>query len=176
MGRHFWRSDIAQQNRSGTMAPGFEKTAIDLTSENWEEVEKFNACLERLLSRRKSEINISGPLTEPKTAWKCAVLQQALLYRATMLALGCADAWNDNNIACSMLAARALLETIVLCNFICDETKKFVAAGDIDAIEKLANEQLFSTKVRSRLHRRCFPDRLQQGDEERAAGLRRGLP
>ena len=63
------------------------------------------------VARRKSEINISGPLTESKTAWKCVVLQQALLYRATMTALGCADAWNDNNTACSMLAARALLET-----------------------------------------------------------------
>jgi hypothetical protein len=128
------------------MAPGFEKAAIDLTSENWEEVEEFNACLERLLGRRKSEIIVSGPLTESKTAWKCAVLQQALLYRVTMLARGCADAWNDNNIVCSMLAARALLETIVLCNFIRDEAEKFAAAGDIEAIEKLANEQLFSTK------------------------------
>jgi hypothetical protein len=45
-----------------------------------------------------------------------------------------------------MLAGRALLETIVLCNFIREEAEDFVAAGDIEAIEKLANEQLFSTK------------------------------
>jgi hypothetical protein len=128
------------------MASGFEKSAIDLTNERWEDVECFNACLERLLSRRKSEIDVRGPLIESKTAWKCAVLQQAFLYRVTLLALGCADAWNAGNIVCSMLAARALLETIVLCNFIRDEAEKFAAAGDIEAIETLANQQLFSTK------------------------------
>jgi hypothetical protein len=140
------RCNYLEIDRRGTMASGFEKSAIDLTNETWEEVERFNACLERLLSRRKSEIVVSGPLTESKTAWKCAVLQQALLFRVTMLARGCTDAWNNGNIVCSMLAARALLETIVLCNFIRDEAEDFADAGDIEAIEKLANEQLFSTK------------------------------
>jgi hypothetical protein len=125
---------------------GFEASAIDLTNEKWEKVERFNACLERLLNRRKSEVVVSGPLTESKTAWKCAVLQQALLYRVTMLARGCASEWNSGNIVCSMLAARALLETIVLSSFIRDEAENFVAANDIEAIERLANEQLFSTK------------------------------
>src|SRR5260370_12164082 len=128
------------------MASGFEKSAIDLTDEKWEDVERFNACLERLLSRRKREIVVCGPLTESKTAWKCAILQQALLYRVTLLARGCADAWNGGNVVCSMLAARALLEAIVLCNFIRDEAEKFAAAGDIEAIEKLANEHLFLPK------------------------------
>ncbi len=45
-----------------------------------------------------------------------------------------------------MLAARALLETVVLCSFIRDEMERFAAARDIEAIEVLANEQLFSTK------------------------------
>jgi hypothetical protein len=129
----------------GTMI-GFEASAIDHTNEKWEEVEKFNACLLRLIDRRKSEVVVSGPLTESKAAWKCAVLQQALLYRVTMLARGCADEWNGGNVACSMLAARALLETIVLSSFIRDEAEKFVDARDIEAIEKLFNEQLFSTK------------------------------
>ena len=126
------------------MASGFEKSAID--DDEWDDVERYNTCLERLLSRRKNEVVVSGPLTESKTAWKCAILQQALLYRVTMLARGCAVAWNGGNIVCSMLAARALLETIVLCSFIRDEAAEFAAVGDIEAIEKLANEQLFSTK------------------------------
>jgi len=125
---------------------GFHASAIDQTNERWEDVERFNACLERLLKRRKSEVVVSGPLTESKTAWKCAVLQQALLYRVTMLASGCAEEWNSGNIVCSMLAARALLETIVLSSFFRDEAENFAAANDIEAIEKLANEQLFSTK------------------------------
>jgi hypothetical protein len=63
-----------------------------------------------------------------------------------MLARGCADEWNSGNVACSMLAARAFLETIVLSSFIRDEAEKFVDARDIEALEKLFNEQLFSTK------------------------------
>jgi hypothetical protein len=125
---------------------GFEASAIDHTIEKWEDVERFNACLRRLMNRRKSEVAVSGPLVESKTAWKCAVLQQALLYRVTMLARGCADEWNSGNIVCSMLAGRALLETIVLSSFIRDEAEKFVVANDIEAVEKLANEQLFSTR------------------------------
>ena len=125
---------------------GFHASAIDQTNERWEDVERFNACLERLLKRRKSEVVVSAPLTESKTAWKCAVLQQALLSRVTMLAGGCAEEWNSGNIVCSMLAARALLETIVVSSFFHDEAENFVAANDIEAIEKLANEQLFSTK------------------------------
>jgi hypothetical protein len=128
------------------MTLGFEKSAIDHTIEKWADVERFNTCLKRLLSRRKNELVVCGPLTESKTTWKCAVLQQALLYRVTLLARGCADEWNGGNVVCSMLAARALLETVVLSNFIRDEAEKFVEAGDIEAIERLANEQLFSTK------------------------------
>src|SRR3977135_1515628 len=116
------------------MAPGFEKSAIDQNIENWEDVDRFNSCLERLLLRRKSEIVVCGPLTESKTAWKCAILQQALLYRITLLARGCADEWNAGNIVCSMLAARALLETMVLTNYIRDEAEKYVETGDIEAI------------------------------------------
>ncbi len=91
---------------------GFSKTALDLSEEKWDNVERFNACLERLRNRRKTEIAVDGPLVESKTAWKCAVLQQALLYRVTMLASGCAEAWNSRNVVCSILAARSLLETV----------------------------------------------------------------
>lgn len=118
-----------------TTMTGFEKSAVD--DERWKAVERYNACLERLLIRRKGEVVVCGPLTESKTAWKCAVLQQAFLYRATMLARGCSDAWNGGNIVCSMLAARALLETVVLCSYIRDEIEKFAAARDIEAIETL---------------------------------------
>jgi hypothetical protein len=63
-----------------------------------------------------------------------------------MLASGCAAAWNSGNIVCAVLSARGLLETIALCQFIGDEMQKFANAGDVESIEKLANEQLFSTR------------------------------
>jgi hypothetical protein len=128
------------------MPCGFEKSAVDLTNESWADVERYNLCLERLLNRRQSEIIVCGPLVESKTAWKCAVLQQSLLYRVTMLASGCSNEWNGGNIVCSMLAGRALLETIALSYFIRDEAERFADAADIDGLEKLFNEQLFSTK------------------------------
>jgi hypothetical protein len=125
---------------------GFSKDALDLSEERWENVERFNACLERLRNRRKSEVAVAGPLVESKTAWKCAVLQQSFLYRITMLASGCAEAWNSGNVVCSMLAARGLLETVALCQFISDEMRALADARDIETIDKLANEQLFSTR------------------------------
>lgn len=122
------------------------KTAIDHAIEKWDDVERFNSCLMQLAARRRAEIEVEGPLTESKTAWKCAVLQQSLLYRVTMLASGCAESWNSGNIVSSMLSARALLETIVLCDFVRNQLEKFVDGKDIEAIEKLANERLFATR------------------------------
>jgi hypothetical protein len=125
---------------------GFEKSALDLTRESWDAVEGYNSCLERLLARRKSEIPVTGPLVESKTAWKCAMLQQSLLYRVTTLGRGCSESWNSRNVLSSVLAARALLETIAIFSFVRDELKRFANANDIESIETLLNQQLFATK------------------------------
>jgi hypothetical protein len=135
------------------MARGFTEASIDRSQEDWETVERYNSCLQRLIDRRKTEILVEGPLVESKTAWKCSVLQQALLYRVTMLASGCAAEWNSGNIVCAVLSARGLLETIALCQFIRDEMQKFADAGDVESIEKLANEQLFSTRNEANIAR-----------------------
>jgi hypothetical protein len=90
---------------------GFTKEAIDLTEERWEAVQDYNACLERLLIRRKNEIAIQDAFVESKTGWKCAILQQALLYRVCALADGAANQWNSANIIASVTLSRSLLET-----------------------------------------------------------------
>jgi len=125
---------------------GFSREMLDLSNEDWVEVERYNECLERLIARRKSEIVVTGPLVDSKTAWKCVVLQQSLLYRITMLATGCADMWNAKNVVGSILIARALLETIAISKFIADELEKLVTGKQIDAIDELAYKQLFSTR------------------------------
>ena len=56
---------------------------MNLSTEKWANVQRYNDCLERLIVRRKSEITATFPLLESKTVWKCSVLQQSLLYRAT---------------------------------------------------------------------------------------------
>jgi hypothetical protein len=119
---------------------------IDLSLEDWANVQRDADCLERLVARRKSEIVVTGPLVHSKTAWKCAVLQQSLLYRITMLATGCADMWNVKNMLGSILLARALLETIAISEFIADELKQLVSDKKINDIDELINKQLFSTK------------------------------
>jgi hypothetical protein len=128
------------------MASGFEKSAIDLTSEDWANVERYNACLERLIKRRKPEVTATGDLLESKTAWKCATLQQSLLYRITALGTGCASMWNVGNVVGSILCGRALLETIVVAHHVRDELLRLVPAKDVDAIDDLANSHLFATR------------------------------
>jgi hypothetical protein len=125
---------------------GFSESAIDTSFEEWSDVQRYNACLERLIARRKNEVAASGPTENSKAAWKCAVLQQSLLYRATSLASGCAEEWNAGNVLCSILAARALVETIALSQFIADEFDKRLQDKNVAAIEELATQQLFSTR------------------------------
>jgi hypothetical protein len=70
--------------------------------------------LRRLDKKRAKNIVVKGQFAESKLAWKAAILQQVLLYRCVGVASGCAQMWNFGNALCSVLAARALLETIAL--------------------------------------------------------------
>ncbi len=54
--------------------------------------------------------------------------------------------WNAKNVIGSILAGRALLETIAISKFAADELEKLVAAEKIDSIDGFANTQLFSTR------------------------------
>jgi hypothetical protein len=95
---------------------------------------------------RKSEVTATEKCLESKIAWKCAVLQQSLLYRVTALAIGCTKMWNEDNVVCSVLAARALMDTIALLHHISQELKRLEEARNSNAIDDLANEQLFATR------------------------------
>jgi hypothetical protein len=93
---------------------GFSRAVIKAAGENWDDVRRFNLVLRRLEKRKATKVEVAGPLAESKLAWKAAALQQALLYRIVELGSGCAKMWNLGNVLCSVLAARALLETIAL--------------------------------------------------------------
>jgi hypothetical protein len=125
---------------------GFLEDSIDKSIESWPDVQRYNECLARLMERRKTSVKAEGVFGKSKTAWKCAVLQQALLYRATTLAEGCAASWRDRYLLSSTLAARALIETVTLANHVGDELQKFTELSDLDSTEHLLNSQLFSTK------------------------------
>jgi hypothetical protein len=128
---------------------GFTKEPIDLTGERWEAIQDYNSCLERLLIRRKTEIAVRGLLAESKTGWKCAILQQALLYRVSALASDAADQWNSGHIIASVKLSRSLLETIVVANYIRDELLRLQEPMNQDAanaIDDLCNKHLFATR------------------------------
>jgi hypothetical protein len=93
---------------------GFNSSVIRAAGENWDAVRRFNQVLRRLDKKRAKNIVVKGQFAESKLAWKAAILQQVLLYRCVGVASGCAQMWNFGNALCSVLAARALLETIAL--------------------------------------------------------------
>jgi hypothetical protein len=125
---------------------GFLESAIDKSIENWDDIQRYNACLDRLLARRVQCVKPEGVFARSKLAWKCALLQQSLLYRTTALASGCAASWNERNVLCSMLAARALIETIALTYEAGFDLQSVVAAQEPDAINRFLNEHLFATR------------------------------
>jgi len=100
----------------------------------------------RLEKRRATKIEVAGPLAKSKIAWKAAVLQQALLYRTVELGSGCAKMWNFGNVLCSVLAARALLETIALAVDFEAKLQKYLDANDFEAMDNLITSHTFATR------------------------------
>lgn len=92
---------------------GLDRSAVEVAGEDWAKVDRYNSWLHSLAKRRVTRIERTGPLVS-MLAWKVAVLQQALLYRIVELADNCTKMWNVGNALCSMLAARALFETVAL--------------------------------------------------------------
>src|SRR5579862_5058079 len=108
---------------------GFVRSAVDHVgaSADWADIEQSNAVLDRLQARRVPEVRLGAS----KREWRIAVLQQAFLYRTIALAKGCADAWNAGNVLCSVLAARALLETIAVVEDFERQLSKLVEASNL---------------------------------------------
>jgi len=125
---------------------GFSRRVVKAAGENWDDVKSFNSALRRLEKRRATKVKKEGPLAESKIAWKIAVLQQALLYRIIELGGGCATMWNMGNVLCSVLAARALLETIALTADFEAKLQKHYKANDFEALDNLVTSLTFATR------------------------------
>ena len=96
------------------MVDSIDFDVAGLDTKHAEQLSRVNAALTRLSKRRRTEIRVEGPLARSKLAWKLATLQEAFLYRAVTLARGVALTWNARNFLTSILAARSLIETLVL--------------------------------------------------------------
>src|SRR6266849_1249360 len=75
-----------------------------------------------------------------------AVLQQALLYRVIELGSGCAKMWNFKNVLGSVLAARALLETIAVTLDFEAKLQEHYKANDFGAWDELITSHTFATR------------------------------
>jgi hypothetical protein len=136
--------------RSGKIT-GFNSSTIRAAGENWDDVRRFNQVLRRLDKMCAKSVVAEGQFATSKLAWKAAVLQQVLLYRCVGLGSGCAKMWNFGNVLCSVLAARALLETISLTLDFEANLQKYVANSDFGKIDTLIKLHTFSTRSESML-------------------------
>jgi hypothetical protein len=82
---------------------------------------------------------------------EAAILQQVLLYRCVGLASGCAQMSNFGNVLCSVLSARALLETIALALDFEKNLQTHVSAKDFVKIDELITLHTFSTRSENML-------------------------
>jgi hypothetical protein len=124
---------------------GFNHSAIKDAGEDWAEVRTFNNFLRRLTKRRLTKIERVGHL-ESMLAWKIVALQQVLLYRIVELATGCTRMWNAGNVLCSVLTARALMETIALILDFDTKLQKQYEANNFKAMEKLVTRHTLSSR------------------------------
>ena len=122
----------------------FDKTGVSET--DVEKIDRINETLARLRGRRKSEIIPEGPLLKSKLAWKVANYQQAILYRIVMLTSGCALNWNFGNSLCSILAARAIVETVALFLEFESRLEELLARSDFGGINKLIDNRTFASR------------------------------
>jgi hypothetical protein len=125
---------------------GFSRSGVKGIDENWDDIRRFNSVLRRLEKRRATRVERVGPLAKSKIAWKAAVLQQALLYRTIELGGGCAKMWNYGNVLCSVLAARALLETIAVTLDFEVKLQEHCKTRNFQTLDQLITSHTFATR------------------------------
>lgn len=125
---------------------GFDKNAWSFNDDHQKLITEFNDCLKRLQDCRCKKIHLSSFPAPSKVAWKVAVYRQALLYRTLSLANGCAQSWNSSNALCSILAARALVETCAVSVDFQRQLADRLMALDIDRIDELVMNRTFATR------------------------------
>jgi aspartyl-tRNA(Asn)/glutamyl-tRNA(Gln) amidotransferase subunit B len=110
-----------------------------------ESLAKINACLDRLSALRVEEVKQSGALRS-RVAWRLAVYQQVLLFRAVALANGISTAWNNRDTLSAFLSARALMETMAVLADFERRVAALLSQKDIDGLEALAEKGFFASR------------------------------
>lgn len=119
---------------------------VEATPRQRESIPEINAAIERLTNRKRSKIEVVGPLAKSKLAWKVAILAEAILHRMVMLARGAADACNSGNILTGFLTARAIAETHVFADGFANRLVALIQAENLSEIDKLVTNRLFASR------------------------------
>jgi hypothetical protein len=118
----------------------------EMNVDDVDSIKGVNLVLKRLAQRRVDRIEVSGNLLNSKLAWKIATYRQSMLYRTVALTSGCALCWNAGNSLCSMLTARALIETIALLIDFESRLHGLLDREDLAGIDQLIMRLSFSTR------------------------------
>lgn len=124
----------------------FDLSGIQLDDNRSTDFRKISTAIARLAARRKSAIELDGPLAQSKLAWKVATYQQAILYRVVALLRGTRDAWNARNILTSLLALRAFVETIAVFDELEETLSTHIENENLEHIDKVLMNRTFATR------------------------------
>jgi hypothetical protein len=80
-------------------------------------------------------------------AWKLAIFQQSILYRAVMLAQGASAAWNATNVLSAVLCGRPFLETISGLPYVLSKVAVHVDKMNLKAISDFLDNEVYSTRI-----------------------------
>lgn len=125
---------------------GFNSSVAKHQGGDWGKIRGYNNAMKRLGKRRVRKLGRTGKYKISQIGLQSAMLQQSLLYRVVMLATATAKNWNQGNVLGSVVAARALLETIALVHRVENELFEFAEKGDFEGLHKHVTNLTFATR------------------------------
>ena len=128
--------------RNVEMVAHFE-IAPEISAKDGKTMRNFNSALDQLAQRRVERIEITGPYSRSRLAWKVATYQQPMLYRIVGLGSGIALNWNARNLICSYLSARALIETVAVLLEFESQLQELLEKDDLASIDGLVMKSSF---------------------------------
>lgn len=101
----------------------------------------------RLTQRRIDIVRLDRSVPKASIAWKLAIFQQSMLYRAVALAKGITESWSAGNGLSAVIVARSLIETIAAFAEIEACIRSLWLARDLVGIDEALKKATFGTRL-----------------------------
>lgn len=123
-------------------------TSVTLIAMEGEDIVEANKTLLRLAAKRKSVINVVGPLAKSKIAWKLANANNSMLHRFVASADAMGLCHQGNNVLGMFYCGRSLLETFAAHWDFARELQKLAETDRLNwqELDDLLMRTLFSTR------------------------------